>query len=149
MLAVAALATLAALAVAASSASAQSGTPSGPLSSLKAGKDGSKGRISIQAALPPGSSVTSKVLLGKRVLCRGPKTKAVVGGLTEIGCRFPLRALATKKSKSSQDGRYAPFVVLSIAVREVLLEAGTPIPADVPIALTIPITIAAFESDYQ
>ncbi|MFM9132836.1 MAG: hypothetical protein ACKORY_09045, partial [Actinomycetota bacterium] len=80
-----------ALSVAASPASAQSEAETGSII-IKAGKVGASGRVSAGVSLPPGASMTGKVLLGKRVLCRAAKKKASTdGALTEIGCRFPLR----------------------------------------------------------
>ncbi len=140
---------VAAMAIAASPASAQSGAQAGSIG-LKAGKDGSFGRVSATVTLPAGASISGKVLRGKRVLCVARKKKANADGTpTEIGCRFPLRALKVKKSRASQDGQYAGFVVLSLAVREVLLLDGVQIPAGLPIALTIPFAAATFEKDYQ
>ena len=140
---------LSVLAVAASPASAQSGgTQSGSLG-IKAGKDGSYGRISAQMLLPPGASIGGKVLIGKRVLCVAARKKANTDGSpTEIGCRFRLRALAIKKSRASQNGQYAPFVVLSLAVREALILEGVEIPPEVPVVLTIPVAAASFAKTY-
>lgn len=140
---------LAALAIAASPASAQSGAQAGSIG-IKAGKDGSKyGRVSASILLPAGASMGGKVLLGKRVLCRAAKKKASTDGApTEIGCRFPLRALAVKKSRSSQGGQYAPYVVLNIAVREALAMAGVEFPPEVPVVLTVPIAIVSFNTAY-
>lgn len=139
---------LAALAVAASPASAQSVAQSGSLG-IKAGKDGSYGRISAQMLLPPGASIGGKVLVGKRVICVAARKKANTDGSpTEIGCRFPLRALAIKKSRASQNGQYAPFVVLSLAVRDALMLEGVEIPPEVPVVLTIPVAVASFEKTY-
>ena len=91
--------------------------------------------------------MTGKVLLGKRVLCKAARKRASTdGALTEIGCRFPLRALVVKKSRSSQNGRYAPFVVLSIAIREALELEG--VPEDVPVGLTVPIGGVSFETPF-
>ena len=141
---------LASLAVAASPASAQSVPQSGSIA-IKAGKDGKSGRISASLLLPPGASMGGKVLLGKRVLCAAARKKANTDGTpTEIGCRFPLRALVAKKSRASQDGRYLPYVVLSIAVREALyMEDGVVFPPGVPVVLTIPVAIASFEKNYS
>ena len=139
---------LAAMAVAASPASAQSGTQAGSIG-IKAGKAGKSGRISASLLLPPGASMGGKVLLGKRVLCAAVRKKANTDGTpTEIGCRFPLRALVAKKSRTSQNGQYAPFVVLSIAVREALILDGVDIPPEVPVVLTIPVAVASFEKTY-
>lgn len=139
---------VAALAFAASPANAQSVSPSGSIG-VKAGKDGSYGRVSLTVNLPADASISGKVLRGKRVLCVARKKKANADGVpTEIGCRFPLRALAIKKSKASQNGQYAPFVVLSIAVREALVLDGVDIPPEVPVVLTIPIAVAQFETNY-
>ena len=91
--------------------------------------------------------MTGKVLLGKRVLCKAAKKKASTNGaLTEIGCRFPLRALVVKKSRSSQNGKYAPFVVLSIAITKALAIEG--VPEDVPVVLTFPIGGVSFETPF-
>lgn len=91
--------------------------------------------------------MTGKVLLGKRVLCRAAKKKASTdGALTEIGCRFPLRALVVKKSRASQNGQYAPFVVLSIAITKALAIEG--VPEDVPVVLTFPIGGVSFETPF-
>lgn len=141
---------LAALAVAASPASAQSVPQTGSIA-IKAGKDGKSGRVSASLLLPPGASMGGKVLLGKRVLCAAARKKANTDGTpTEIGCRFPLRALVVKKSRASQNGRYLPYVLLSIAVREALyLEDGVVFPSGVPIVLTIPVAIASFEKNYS
>ena len=140
---------LAALAVAASPASAQSGGAQSGSLDIKAGKDGSYGRLSAQLLLPPGASMRGKVLLGKRVLCVAARKKANADGSpTEIGCRFPLRALVVKKSRASQNGQYAPFVVLSLAVREALILDGVDIPAEVPVVLTIPVAVASFAKTY-
>lgn len=139
---------LAALAVAASPASAQAVSPSGSIG-VKAGKDGKSGRVSLTVNLPAGASIGGKVLLGKRVLCVAARKKANTDGTpTEIGCKFPLRALVAKKSKASQNGQYAPFVVLSIAVREALILDGVNIPPEVPVVLTIPIAIVQFKTNY-
>ncbi len=139
---------LAALAVAASPANAQSVAQSGSLG-IKAGKDGSYGRISAQMLLPPGASMGGKVLVGKRVICVAARKKASTDGSpTEIGCRFPLRALVVKKSRASQNGQYAPFVVLSLAVRDALMLEGVEIPPEVPVVLTIPVAVASFEKTY-
>ena len=93
--------------------------------------------------------MSGKVLFGKRVLCRAAKKKASTDGApTEIGCEFPLRALAVKKARSSQSGQYLPFAVLSIAVREALTLEGVEFPPEVPVVLTIPIAIASFEKTY-
>ncbi len=139
---------LAALAVAASPANAQSVAQSGSLG-IKAGKDGSYGRISAQMLLPPGASIGGKVLVGKRVICVAARKKASTDGSpTEIGCRFPLRALVVKKSRASQNGQYAPFVVLSLAVRDALMLEGVEIPPEVPVVLTIPVAVASFEKTY-
>lgn len=144
-----ALGVMAALAFAASPASAQSGAQAGSIG-IQAGKDGTTGRVSASISLPAGASLSGKVLRGKRVLCVARTKKANADGApTEIGCRFPLRALKVKKSRASQDGQYAGFVVLSLAVREVLLLDGVQIPAGLPIALTIPFAAATFEKDYQ
>ena len=133
-----------ALTVAASPASAQPEAQTGSII-IKAGKVGASGRVSASVSLPTGASMTGKVFLGKRVLCRAAKKKASTdGALTEIGCRFPLRALVVKKSRSSQNGRYAPFVVLSIAIRNALAIEG--VPEDVPIVLTFPIGGVSFET---
>ena len=137
---------LSALTVAASPASAQPGAQAGSII-IKAGKAGASGRVSAGVSLPAGASMTGRVLLGRRVLCRAAKVKAKTdGALTEIGCRFPLRALVVKKPRSSQNGRYAPFVVVSIAIREALELEG--VPEDVPIVLTVPIGGVAFETPF-
>ena len=141
---------LAALTVAASPASAQSVPQTGSIA-IKAGKDGKSGRVSASLLLPAGASMGGKVLLGKRVLCAAARKKANTDGTpTEIGCRFPLRALVAKKSLASQNGRYLPYVLLSIAVREALyLEDGVVFPPEVPVVLTIPVAIASFEKNYS
>ena len=141
---------LAALTVAASPASAQSVPQTGSIA-IKAGKDGKSGRVSASLLLPAGASMGGKVLLGKRVLCVAARKKANTDGTpTEIGCRFPLRALVAKKSRASQNGQYLPFVVLSIAVREALyVEDGVVFPPEVPVVLTIPVAIVSFEKNYS
>lgn len=141
---------LAALAVAASPASAESVPQTGSIA-IKAGKDGKSGRISASLLLPPGASVGGKVLLGKRVLCAAARKKANTDGTpTEIGCRFPLRALVAKKSRTSQNGRYLPYVILSVAVREYLVvDENVTFPPAVPVVLTIPVAIVSFEKNYS
>ncbi|MFM9127107.1 MAG: hypothetical protein ACKOTA_06050 [Solirubrobacterales bacterium] len=140
---------LVALAVAASPASAQSGAQAGSIA-IKAGKDGSKtGRVSASILLPAGASVGGKVLLGKRVLCVAARKKANTDGTpTEIGCRFPLRALAAKKARTSQNGQYAPYVVLNLLVWDALTMEGVDFPPGMPIVMTVPIAIASFEKTY-
>ena len=137
---------LAALAVAASPASAQTGSIG-----IKAGKDGSKyGRISTSLTLPAGASTKVKVLRGKRVLCATARKNANPDGSpTEIGCRFPLRALAARKSRSSQNGQYLPYVVLNIIVWDALTIDGVDFPPAMPIVMTVPVAIVSFEKAYS
>lgn len=135
---------VAALAVAASPASAQTLPLTGSLvGSLNAYKDGtSKGHFDAEVALPVGASVSAKVLLGKRVLCKAAKKKQVTeGALTKVSCNFPLRNLANKKAQSSAAG----FVYARLEMEAYREANGQPaLPA--PVIILIPITIKAFQT---
>lgn len=135
---------VAALAVAASPASAQTLPLTGSLvGSLNAYKDGtSKGHFDAEVALPVGASVSAKVLLGKRVLCKAAKKKQVTeGALTKVSCNFPLRNLANKKAQASTSG----FVYARLEMEAYREANGQPaLPA--PVIILIPITIKAFQT---
>ena len=137
-----------ALAVGASPASAQLGPLSGGLAGalgVTAVKDGSKGRVGAKIVLPVGTSVSGRVLLGKRVLCKAATKKQVTdGALTGISCSFPLRNLAAKKSnaRASLAGR---FVTLRLSIAAARTAQGEPVfPA--PIIILVPIAVASFEA---
>ena len=135
---------VAALAVAASPASAQTLPLTGSLvGSLNAYKDGtSKGHFDAEVALPVGASVSAKVLLGKRVLCKTAKKKQVTeGALTKVSCNFPLRNLANRKAQSSATG----FVYARLEMEAYREANGQPaLPA--PVIILIPIAVTAFQA---
>lgn len=139
---------IAALAVAASPASAQTfplaGTLAGKISAYKDGS--SNGRVAVEVSgLPSGTLISGKLLLGKRVLCKAATRKRVAEvGPTQIGCNFPLRKLAAKKSgaRSSQ----APISKQAIAQFRFEMLANNKAVEPVPFVILIPIAIIAFET---
>ena len=135
---------VAALAVAASPASAQTLPLTGSLvGSLNAYKDGtSKGHFDAEVGVPVGASVSAKVLLGKRVLCKTAKKKQVTeGALTKVSCTFPLRKLANRKAQASAGG----FVYARLEMEAYRDADGKPVlPA--PVIILIPIAVTAFQA---
>ena len=92
-------------------------------------------------ALPVGASVSGRLQLGKRVLCRAARKKQVAeGATTRISCTFPARYLKARKSgaKSSQtptptQQQYAKLIIsVSLAA---LAKDAPPVVLAIPLAL--------------
>jgi len=134
------------LAVGVSPASAQSVTqqsiqwgPQAGSVGVNAVRQGARIRVSASISLPAGASVSGKLQLGKRVLCRAARKKQVTEeALTEVSCSFPTKLLKTKRSRarSSQTPTQQQYAKLIITVSLAALAKDAP-----PVVLAIPLAL--------